>query len=162
MSLRSLVKSLDHRAIVVVAAVALLGCGSKTEPAPAAPADATQIDLTDNAEIERVALESAKAYREKNLERLAELAPPSAKQALIFIEPRNPHYAELLGDDTWRMKALRAWDGQKLMKVERGPDVAFGYFWQDETQRYAIEVRKDNGRWQFHDMVKKPLPAKAP
>jgi hypothetical protein len=139
------------------------GC-SKKEPAAVSEAgDAVagepagrRIDLTDNAEVERVALESVKAYREKNLEKLADLGPPKAREKLIFLEPRNPNYAKLLGDDTWRMKSLKAWPGDKLTKISRGiDDVALGWYHQDETYEYAVEVRKVDGKWTFFDLVQK-------
>lgn len=136
-----------------------------TSPAGAGAADAQpageprKVDLTDNAEVERVALESLKAYREKNLEKLAELGPPGAKDKLIFLEPRNPNYATLLGDDTWRMKSLRAWAGDKLSKLSRGvDDVALGWYHEDETHQYAVEVRKNDGKWTFFDLVQKEKP----
>ncbi|HRE92334.1 MAG TPA: hypothetical protein PK095_24675, partial [Myxococcota bacterium] len=159
---------------VVVLGAALSGC-KKSEPQPApsaeaAPGDAAgantqakgeprKVDLTDNAEVERVALESLKAYREKNLEKLAELGPPGARDKLIFLEPRNPNYATLLGDDTWRMKSLRAWAGDKLTKLSRGvDDVALGWYYEDETHQYAVEVRKNEGKWTFFDLVQKEKP----
>ena len=152
--------------VVGLASVAVTtgaGC-SKKEPAAVSEAgDAVmaepagrRIDLTDNAEVERVALESVKAYREKNLEKLADLGPPKARDKLIFLEPRNPNYATLLGDDTWRMKSLKAWPGDKLTKISRGiDDVALGWYHQDETHEYAVEVRKVDGKWTFFDLVQK-------
>ncbi len=138
-------------------------CGGK--PEPAAPATATQatapapksIDLTDNPKVEQLAKDSLAAYRDKNVERLAELGPPGAKEKTIFIEPRNPRYEELLGDSSWRMQSLRAWDGQTLSKLERGVDVAFAWYHQDDKHRYGVELRLDNGRWSFHDLVQRPL-----
>lgn len=122
-----------------------------------------KVDLTDNAEVERVALESLKAYRDKNLEKLAELGPPGAKDKLIFLEPRNPNYATLLGDDTWRMKSLKAWAGDKLSKLSRGvDDVALGWYHEDETHQYAVEVRKNEGKWTFFDLVQKEKPGAKP
>jgi len=149
----------------VVALVLVSACG-KSE-APADGADATvapggdaaagkTIDLTDNKEVERVALESLQAYRDKNLERLADLGPPKAREKLIFLEPRNPNYEALLGDSSWRMKALKSWDG-KLLKVSRGvDDNALCWFYEDEANRYAVEVRKDDGRWYFFDLRQQP------
>jgi len=139
------------------------GCSKKDPAAVAEVGDAVgaepagrRIDLTDNAEVERVALESVKAYREKNLEKLADLGPPKAREKLIFLEPRNPNYAKLLGDDTWRMKSLKAWPGDKLTKISRGiDDVALGWYHQDETHEYAVEVRKVDGKWTFFDLVQK-------
>jgi len=156
----------------VVAALAITACG-KDAAAPPAAADAAApgtagktVDLTDNAEVERVALESLRAYRDKDLKRLADLGPAGAKDKLIFLEPRNPNYEKLLGDDTWRMQALRAWDG-KLIKIARGvDDNALCWFHEDEANRYAVEVRKDGGRWYFFDLRQEPKagpsPAKAP
>lgn len=157
--------------IASVMVVAALGCGKKDE-APAAPSTAAAeagdkkpgkvIDLTDNEEVERVALESLAAYRDKNLEKLASLGPPKAREKLIFLEPRNPNYQTLLGDDTWRMKALRAWDG-KLAKIARGvDDNAMCWFHEDAEHRYAVEVRKDDGRWYFFDLRQEPKAAAAP
>lgn len=157
---------------VVVLGASLSGCKSSQggEAAPANDAASAEpgaadgqpkgeprkVDLTDNAEVERVALESLKAYREKNLEKLAELGPPGAKDKLIFLEPRNPNYATLLGDDTWRMKSLKAWAGDKLSKLSRGvDDVALGWYHEDETHQYAVEVRKVEGKWTFFDLVQK-------
>jgi len=164
----------------MVAAVALgaSACGKRDEPAgAAAPPERTEtaapastdaapagktIDLTDNAEVERVALESLQAYRDKNLQKLAELGPPGARDKLIFLEPRNPNYETLLGDDTWRMKALKAWDG-KLDKIARGlEDNALCWFHEDEANQYAVEVRKDDGRWYFFDLRQQPKGGAAP
>ncbi|MFO0746439.1 MAG: hypothetical protein U1F43_12295 [Myxococcota bacterium] len=159
-----------YRLIASTLAVVVIGCGSKDQPAPAASAadggaaapkaPGRTIDLTDNAEVEKLAIDCLQAYKDKNLEKLASLGPPGAKEKLIFIEPRNPHYQELLGDDTWRMKSLKAWDGKTLAKVERGIDVAFAWYGQDDTSKYGVELRKDNDRWSFHDLVQKPLAGK--
>lgn len=165
-----------HKAVAAMGLVGLVGgsfvaCGKKEEPAPqapaAAPADATaqprKVDLTDNAEVERVALESLKAYRNKDLAQLAELGPPGAKDKLIFLEPRNPNYQTLLGDDTWRMKSLKAWAGDKLSKLSRGvDDMALGWYHEDETHQYAVEVRKVDGKWTFFDLVQKDKPGAKP
>ncbi len=163
-----------HNTVAAVGLVGLVGgsiaaCGKGDAPAEvptAAPADPAakprQIDLTDSAEVERVALESLKAYRDKNLAQLAELGPPGAKDKLIFLEPRNPNYQTLLGDDTWRMKSLKAWAGDKLSKLSRGvDDVALGWYHEDETFQYAVEVRKVDGRWTFFDLVQKDKSGKA-
>lgn len=154
------------------ALVAVLGGGcGKSDEAPAAPVPTAAgdkkpgkvIDLTDNKEVERVALESLQAYRDKNLAQLAELGPANAKDKLIFLEPRNPHYAELLGDDTWRMKSLKAWDGKALTKIARGvDDNALAYYYEDDQFRYAVEVRKDDGRWHFFDLKQQPKVAAKP
>lgn len=158
-------------ALVSALVVSFGACGSdepKSAPtpsseAPVAKAPKRVIDLTDNEEVERVALASLQAYREKNLERLAALGPPGAREKLIFIEPRNPNYQTLLGDNSWRMKALRAWDGDKLIKISRGvDDNALGWFYEDDQHRYAVEVRKDNGRWYFFDLTQQPKSAKPP
>lgn len=156
---------------VVVIGASISGCKKSETVAPTAPTQGEvnpaepqagaprKVDLTDNAEVERVALESLKAYREKNLEKLAELGPPGAKDKLIFLEPRNPNYATLLGDDTWRMKSLKAWAGDKLSKLSRGvDDVALGWYHEDETHQYAVEVRKSEGKWTFFDLVQKEKP----
>lgn len=160
--------------MVAVIAWSAIACGKKDEPASpagapeaaapagdAAPAGKT-IDLTDNKEVERVALESLQAYRDKNLEQLAALGPPGARDKLIFLEPRNPNYETLLGDGSWRMKALKAWDG-KLKKIARGlEDNALCYFHEDEANQYAVEVRKDDGRWYFFDLRQQPKAGAAP
>lgn len=158
-----------HWGVMVVFALSVTACGKEDEaatpPAPSttatgvaadpAPAGKT-IDLTDNAEVERVALESLQAYRDKNLQKLAELGPAGARDKLIFLEPRNPNYETLLGDGTWRMQALKAWDG-KLNKIARGlEDNALCYFHEDEANQYAVEVRKDDGRWYFFDLRQQP------
>lgn len=102
------------------------------------------IDLKDNDQIAEVAFGSLLAYRDKNMERLADLGPPGAREKLIFIEPRNPHYEELLGDGTWQMKSLRAWDGKKeSVKVRRGVDTALGYYGEDAENSYVVEVRQE-------------------
>lgn len=156
---------------VAVVASSASACGKKDEPAPA-PAPAADaagdkpagktIDLTDSKEVERVALESLQAYRDKNLEQLAALGPPGARDKLIFLEPRNPNYETLLGDGSWRMKALKAWDG-KLVKIARGlEDNALCFFHEDEANQYAVEVRKDDGRWYFFDLRQQPKNAPAP
>jgi len=151
--------------MIVWATAALLGagCGKKEEAAPTTaaatgdkPAPRT-IDLSDNPKVEELALDSLRAYRDKNVERLAELGPPGAKDKTIFIEPRNPRYEELLGDSSWRMVSLKAWAGDKLIKLERGIDVAFGWYHQDDKFRYGVELHLDNGRWAFHDLVQRPL-----
>lgn len=155
-------------AMVAVGVVATLGaCKKDAPPTEAPPPDATpadsnapaprQIDLTDNAEVKRVALASLKAYRAKDLAQLAELGPPGAKDKLIFLEdPRNPNRETLLGDTTWRMKSLQAWPGEELKKISRGlDDVALGWYHEDETHEYAVEVRKVDGKWTFFDLVQK-------
>jgi len=156
--------------MLAMALVASLGCGGKAEtPEPGTtPKDGKPgkvIDLTDNKEVERVALESLQAYRDKNLERLADLGPLKAREKLIFLEPRNPNYETLLGDSSWRMKALKAWDG-KLIRIARGvDDNAIGWFHEDATDMYGVEVRKDNGKWYFFDLKqqsKSGAPAPAP
>lgn len=137
--------------------VAALGCGGKAEPA--APTDKPPgkvIDLTDSKEVERVAIESLQAYRDKNLEALAALGPPNAREKLIFLEPRNPNYETLLGDNSWRMKALKAWDG-KLIRLARGvDDNAIAWFHEDADNMYGVEVRKEGTRWQFFDLKQQP------
>lgn len=164
-------------AVTVIVLASLAACGPKeTPPDPSrAPAAASSdapkktgtlaLPAEESAAIEAVAREALTAYKSKDLAKLAAVGPPGAKDKLIFLEPRNPHYAELLGDDTWRMKSLAAWDGQTLMKVESGVDVAFAWYHQDETQRYGVELRKDpdpaknnEKRWMFHDLVQKPKP----
>jgi len=156
-----------------VALVAVLGCGKSAEEKAAPPTGEPTasgdkkpgkvIDLTDSKEVERVALASLQAYRDKNLAALAELGPANAKEKLIFLEPRNPHYAELLGDDTWRMKSLKAWDGKALVKIARGvDDNALAYYYEDDQYRYAVEVRKDDGRWHFFDLKQQPKTAAKP
>jgi len=163
--------------ITAMALLASLGCGGKSEtPAagatPGAEKPGKVIDLTDNKEVERVATESLQAYRDKNLERLADLGPPKAREKLIFLEPRNPNYETLLGDSSWRMKALKAWDG-KLIRIARGvDDNAIAWFHEDAEWTYGVEVRKDNGHWYFFDMKQQsktaapgapaPAPAAAP
>lgn len=144
--------------ITAMALLASLGCGGKAEtPTPGATAPGAEkpgkvIDLTDNKEVERVATESLQAYRDKNLERLADLGPPKAREKLIFLEPRNPNYETLLGDSSWRMKALKAWDG-KLIRIARGvDDNAIAWFHEDAEWTYGVEVRKDNGHWYFFDL----------
>ena len=155
--------------MVAVGVVAVSGACKKEAPPPAAPqVDAAApaapnaptprtIDLTDNAEVERVALASLKAYRVKDLAQLAELGPPDAKDKLIFLEdPRNPNRETLLGDTTWRMKSLQAWSGEKLKKISRGlDDVALGWYHEDDTHEYAVEVRKVGGKWTFFNLVQK-------
>jgi len=152
--------------IVWGVSVALGGsaCGKGEAPAGAPPAagapgapEPKKIDLTDNPQVEQLARDALAAYRNRDIEKLAELGPPGAKEKTIFIEPRNPRYEELLGESSWRMQSLKAWDGKTLAKLERGIDVAFAWYHQDETSRYGVELRKDNGRWAFHDLVQKPL-----
>ncbi|MCC6620744.1 MAG: hypothetical protein IT385_05795 [Deltaproteobacteria bacterium] len=145
--------------VVLVACKEEPAAEAPSSPSAAAPGAAPrEIDLTDNPQIEQLARDALQAYRDKNIERLAELGPAGAKQKTIFIEPRNPRYEELLGDGSWRMQSLRAWDGKTLAKVERGIDVAFAWYHQDDAARYGIELRKDDGRWAFHDLVQRPLP----
>jgi hypothetical protein len=159
--------------VALMLTVASGACKGKEEPVTpgARAADAPEgsgaqqkkvIDLTDNDKVEKVALDSLSAYRAKNLERLADLGPPHAREKLIFIEPRNPNYEVLLGDSSWRMKSLRAWDG-KLMKIVRGiQDNALCYYPEDDTHRYAVEVRKDDGHWYFFDLLQEPKDKGAP
>ena len=158
--------------MLAMALVASLGCGGKSEapapsPTPKSEKPGKVIDLTDNKEVERVSLESLQAYRDKNLERLADLGPPKAREKLIFLEPRNPNYESLLGDSSWRMKALKAWDG-KLIRIARGvDDNAIAWFHEDATDLYGVEVRKDDGHWYFFDLKQQsksaaPAPAPAP
>lgn len=153
--------------MLAMALVASLGCGGKTEtPAPSPTPDGQKpgkvIDLTDNKEVERVSLESLQAYRDKNLDKLADLGPPKAREKLIFLEPRNPNYEALLGDSSWRMKALKAWDG-KLIRIARGvDDNAIAWFHEDANDLYGVEVRKDDGRWYFFDLKQQSKTAPAP
>lgn len=133
----------------------LAACGGKSDgggdaattaagDAVAASGDARVIDLTDSNDLADVAYRSLLAYRDKNMQLLADLGPPGAREKLIFIEPRNPHYEELLGDGTWQMKSLRAWDGQKeSVKIRRGIDTAFGYYGEDADSSFVVEVRKE-------------------
>ncbi len=109
-----------------------------------------------------MAIESLQAYRDKNLEALAALGPPNAREKIIFLEPRNPNYETLLGDSSWRMKALKAWDG-KLIKLARGvDDNAIAWFHEDADNLYGVEVRKEGTRWQFFDLKQQPKSGKAP
>lgn len=167
--MRSNWRHLVFVSMMVTGSMGLVGSGcGKSEPAPAAAADAApaagggrKIDLTDSKDVEKVCLDALAAYRDKNLERLAELGPASAKEKLIFLEPRNPNYQTLLGDDTWRMKSLKAWDG-KLEKIARGiDDVARCVYHSDAEFTYEMEVRKDQGRWTFFDIMQTPKKAAA-
>ena len=144
---------------VVAAAPA---CGKKAE-APAAAAGATAAaapaetpeQAAEKAAVEEVAKASLSAYRDKNIERLAELGPPGAKERTIFIEPRNPNYERLLGDSTWRMRALKAWDGE-LKGMRIGKDVAqvrFADHPDVKGQVIAVELTKIDGKWRFHDLI---------
>ncbi len=139
--------------VTCVLGAAIAACGGKTEApdgngtlaAGNGTAGAPRvIDLKDNDHLAEVAYGSLLAYRSKNMERLADLGPPGAREKLIFIEPRNPHYEELLGDGTWQMKSLNAWDGKKeSVKVRRGVDTAYGYYGEDAENSYVVEVRQE-------------------
>jgi hypothetical protein len=170
----------------LLGALAFSGCGKSTEAAAddvtqAAAGDAgggRAIDLTDNKVVEEICIQALNAYRDKNLQKLAELGPEKAKESLIFLEDeRNPNRQTLLGDDTWRMKSLREWNNGphagKLVKIVRGLDnVAQCHYFEDATHNYYMEVRKDADKWRFFDLGRKPKegvpadpplePAKAP
>jgi len=107
-------------------------------------------------DIEELATKILKAYKDKDLNRLAELGPERAKEVLIFLEPRNPHYEELLGDNSWRMKAVKGWDGT-FKKMRIGINVIKLYFTdQDENTAVVLELVEENGKWVFHDLVQEP------
>lgn len=151
------------RAGFVATVAAAPACGKKAD-APAAPAATagaavapgeTPEQTAEKKAVEEVAKASLTAYRDKNIERLAELGPPGAKDKTIFIEPRNPNYERLLGDSTWRMRALKAWNGE-LAGMRIGTDVAqvrFADHPDNKGQVVAVELVKIEGKWRFHDLI---------
>jgi len=139
------------------------GCKKEAEQAPPAAADKAptergeprKIDMSDNKEIEELGRQAIAAYRDKNPERLAEIGPPGAKDKTIFIEPRNPNWDTLFGDDTWNMKTVQAWDGT-IKAIERGIDAAYVIYHEDDAHRYAVELHKFDERWGFYHLKKLP------
>jgi hypothetical protein len=130
------------------------------EPAAAdateAAAEPRKIDMSDNKEIEELARKALDSYGKKDPEGLAAIGPPGAKEKTIFIEPRNPNYQTLFGDDTWNMVSVKAWDG-KILGIERGIDAAYVVYHKDETHRYAVELHKGEAGWHFYHLKQLPL-----
>lgn len=121
---------------------------------PAAPAaEPRKIDMSDNKDIEEIARKAVEAYSKRNAEALAEIGPPGAKDKTIFIEPRNPNYQALFGDDTWNMKTTIGWDG-RIIGIERGIDAAYAIYAEDAEHRYAVELHKLDVGWRFYHLKK--------
>ena len=154
--------------VAVVAMVAGTACSKKGPETPAptgalAPAAATDAGTTAaqhppivQKDIEELGTKILKAYKNKDLQGLADLGPARAKEVLIFLEPRNPHYEELLGDNSWRMKAVRGWD-EKFKKMRIGIGVIKLYFTDlDENTAVVLELVEEGQKWVFHDLVQEP------
>lgn len=144
---------------------AAAGCGSSKDSAPAPAPTAPPSDASAaapqasgppivQAELEALAKKILNAYKAKDLNTLASLGPKKAKDVLIFLEPRNPNYQTLLGDDTWRMRSLRAWDGE-IQKIRVGVGVVqVHYHGLDGGMVAALELIPEDGKWVFHDLVR--------
>ena len=148
------------------------GCGTKGEPQTAKdaaakrqPADENattagprKVDLSDGPQIVEVAKLALTAYLRKDVEALAEVGPRDAKEKVIFIQPHNPNYPTLFGDDTWFMQSLRAWNGGEIIRVERGIDAAHAFYHEDDEYRYAVVLHKDadDPTWRFHHLKRFP------
>lgn len=140
--------------------------GAPATAAPAAPPQASGPPIVQ-AELEARSKRILEAYKAKDLNTLASLGPKKAKDVLIFLEPRNPNYQTLLGDDTWRMRSLRAWDGE-ITKIRVGVGVVQVHYHDlDGGMVAALELIPEDGKWVFHDLVRldqegKPVDAPVP
>jgi len=163
------------RLVAVLAALALtIPACSRSSDAPATAGESTdqpprerevrtivpKIELPlPEGEVRELSDRILKAYRARDLKTLTDLGPERAKEILIFLEPRNPNYEELLGDSSWRMQALRAWDGE-VIALRAGIDVIKVRFHDiDETTTAVLEIIPEGERWVFHDLVQEPRTA---
>lgn len=156
---------------VVVCCVVACRSESQSEPTPqeAPPAAASASDsaarrvlLTDNTALAELAVRVLRAYSEKNVEELAKLGPPGAMEKLVFLQPGNPNYATLLGDDSWRMRSVAAWAGSanagEIRRLTRGlDDAARAWYHADADFEYGVDLRKEAGNWTFFDLVRVPV-----
>lgn len=121
------------------------------EDAPA-PAEAPLPSLSEDAPLERLAAQVLEAWRAKDLVALAALASAGDANTIAELKPESSRYQSIFGEESARMKAVRAWDGRIRECRFQGARARCAFAEPVGGEAMVLTFEREGDRWVFEDL----------
>ena len=93
------------------------------------------------------------AWKAKDQNAMAEAKHPKYREELRNLGPGGSRYDSIFSESSWRMKALRKWDGLRLGEIRAEGDEARCRFVQiDEIWAASAMLFREDGKWYAEDI----------